>query len=75
MPISIGYSRPCRNLGHPPNGFRVKVCGIHGPRMRGTGAPSFMVWKHPGIGPPPLLYRINVGVEVINGKYFYEFYP
>ena len=27
------------------------------------------------IGPSPLRYRMNVDVEVISGKYFYEFYP
>jgi hypothetical protein len=32
------------------NGFRVEVCGIPGPRMRGTGALSFVYWKYPGIG-------------------------
>jgi len=31
-------------------GFRVEVCGIPGPRIRGTGAPSVVVWNYAGIG-------------------------
>ena len=32
------------------NGFRVEVGGIPGPRVRGTGAPSFVDWKYHRIG-------------------------
>ncbi len=36
--------------GSIANGFRVEVCGVPGPGMRGTGALSFAVWEYPGIG-------------------------
>jgi len=41
--------------GSIANGFRVEVCGIPGSRMRGTGAPSFVFWKYPGLGATRLL--------------------
>ncbi len=42
--------------GSIANGFRVEVCAIPGPRMRGTARPHLWYGNIPGSGPPAWVY-------------------